>query len=102
MLKMMLKKKELIEAKNTADSMIYQSESTLQEVKDKIKPEDKENIEKAIEELKTVKDSENLDEIKAKTEALTKAFYAVSEEIYKNANSEAGQSDAQKRRCCRC
>lgn len=90
------KKKDLIEAKNTADSMIYQSESTLEEVKDKIKPEDKENIEKAIEELKSVKDSENLDEIKAKTEALTKAFYAVSEEIYKNANPEAGQSDAQK------
>ncbi|WP_455257787.1 molecular chaperone DnaK [Peptoniphilus asaccharolyticus] len=90
------KKKDLIEARNTADSMIYQSESTLEEVKDKIKPEDKENIEKAIEELKSVKDSENLDEIKAKTEELTKAFYAVSEEIYKNANPEAGQSDTQK------
>lgn len=44
--------------------MIYQSESTL-EVKDKIKPEDKENIEKAIGKLKSVKDSENLDEIKS-------------------------------------
>lgn len=91
------KKKELIEAKNTADSMIYQSESTLEEVKEKIKPEDKENIEKAIAELKEVKDTDNLDEIKAKTENFTKAFYAVSEEIYKNANptdqTQAGGDD---------
>ena len=87
------KKKELIEARNNADSMIYQSEATLEEVKDKIKDADKEKITKAIEELKAVKDSDNLDEIKAKTEELTKAFYAVSEEIYKNANPNQGQGD---------
>ncbi|CDZ75127.1 Chaperone protein DnaK [Peptoniphilus sp. ING2-D1G] len=89
------KKKELIEARNNADSMIYQSESTLEEVKDKIKSEDKEKIEKAIEALKEVKDSENVDEIKTKTEELTKAFYAISEELYKNAEAQ-GQAQDQK------
>ncbi|MGO1579922.1 MAG: molecular chaperone DnaK [Peptoniphilaceae bacterium] len=82
------KKKELIEAKNNADSIIYQSESTMDELKDKIKAEDKEKIEKALEELKAVKDSDNLEEIKSKTEELTKAFYAVSEEMYKQAQPQ--------------
>ncbi|WP_138159292.1 molecular chaperone DnaK [Peptoniphilus catoniae] len=85
------KKKDLIESRNNADSMIYQSESTLEEVKDKIKAEDKEKIQKAIEDLKAVKDSDNVDEIKAKTEELTKAFYAVSEELYKHTQEQAGQ-----------
>ena len=87
------KKKELIEARNNADSMIYQSESTLEEVEGKIKDEDKEKIEKAIEELKSVKDSDNLDEIKEKTENLTQAFYAISEELYKNANPDGEQAN---------
>ncbi|MGO3752343.1 MAG: molecular chaperone DnaK [Peptoniphilaceae bacterium] len=86
------KKKELIEAKNNADSIIYQSESTMDELKDKIKAEDKEKIEKALEELKAVKDSDNLEEIKSKTEELTKAFYAVSEEMYKQAQPQGGES----------
>ena len=87
------KKKELIEARNNADSMIYQSEATLKDVEGKIKDEDKEKIEKAIEELKSVKDSDNLDEIKEKTENLTKAFYAISEELYKNANPNGEQAN---------
>ncbi|SHH26776.1 molecular chaperone DnaK [Anaerosphaera aminiphila DSM 21120] len=87
------KKKGLIEAKNNADAMIYQAESTLEEAKDKIKPEDKEKIEKALEELKAVKDSENVDEIKAKTEELTQAFYAISEEMYKQTQSDSGQAN---------
>lgn len=87
-------KKDLIEAKNNADAIIYQSESTLSDVKDKIKSEDKDKIEKAIEELKAVKDSENVDEIKAKTEELTQAFYAISEEIYKQTEG-ADQTGAQ-------
>ena len=87
------KKKDLIEARNNADSMIYQSEATLKDVEGKIKDEDKEKIEKAIEELKSVKDSDNLDEIKEKTENLTKTFYAISEELYKNANPNGEQAN---------
>ena len=89
------KKKELIEARNNADSIIYQSQSTLEEVKDKISSTDKENIEKAIENLKAVKDTDNVEDIKAKTEELTKAFYAVSEQIYKQTQGNPEQAQAQ-------
>ena len=84
------KKKDLIEAKNNADSMIYQSEQTLKDVADKISADDKANIEKAIEELKAVKDGEDLEGIKAKTESLTQAFYKISEELYKAQAQQAG------------
>lgn len=85
------KKKDLIEAKNNADSMIYQSENTLKDVEGKISDADKTKIEEAIKGLKDVKDGEDLEAIKSKTEELTQAFYAISEEIYKQ---QAGQGQA--------
>ncbi len=90
------KKKDLIEAKNNADSMIYQSENTLKDVEGKISDADKTKIEDAIKGLKDVKDGEDLEAIKSKTEELTQAFYAISEEIYKQqgAQAEAGATDA--------
>ncbi len=84
------KKKDLIEAKNNADSLIYQSEQTLKDVEGKISADDKASIEKAVEELKAVKDGEDLEEIKANTENLTQAFYKISEELYK-AQAQAQQ-----------
>ena len=86
-------KKDLSEAKNNADAMIYQSENTLQELGDKVEASDKENIEKAIGELKEVKDGDDLAKIKEKTEALTHAFYSVSEKIYKQQGPQAGQAE---------
>lgn len=90
------KKKDLIEAKNNADSMIYQSENTLKDVEGKISDVDKTKIEDAIKGLKDVKDGEDLEAIKSKTEELTQAFYAISEEIYKQqgAQGQAGATDA--------
>ncbi|NMW84311.1 molecular chaperone DnaK [Peptoniphilus sp. AGMB00490] len=90
------KKKELIEAKNNADSIIYQSENTLKDVEGKISDADKTKIEDAIKSLKDVKDGEDLEAIKSKTEELTQAFYAISEEIYKQqgAQGQAGSSEA--------
>ena len=90
------KKKDLIEAKNNADSMIYQSENTLKDVEGKISDADKTKIEDAIKALKDVKDGEDLEAIKSKTEELTQAFYAISEEIYKQqgAQGQAGTTDA--------
>lgn len=85
------KKKDLIEARNNADSMIYQSENTLKDVEGKISDADKTKIEEAIKGLKDVKDGEDLEAIKSKTEELTRAFYAISEEIYKQ---QAGQGQA--------
>ena len=90
------KKKDLIEARNNADSMIYQSENTLKDVEGKISDADKTKIEEAIKGLKDVKDGEDLEAIKSKTEELTQAFYAISEEIYKQQEGQAdgGQQEA--------
>ena len=90
------KKKDLIEAKNNADSIIYQSENTLKDVEGKISDADKTKIEDAIKGLKDVKDGEDLEAIKSKTEELTQAFYAISEEIYKQQGAQggAGTTDA--------
>ena len=83
------KKKESIEIKNNADSVIYASENALKDVDGKISDEDKKKVEDAIEDLKSVKDTDDIDAIKAKTEALQTAFQSVSEELYKQAQAQA-------------
>ena len=88
------KKKEAIEIKNNADSVIYASESALKDVDGKISADDKKKVEDAIEDLKSVKDTDDLDAIKSKTEALQNAFQSVSEELYKQAQAQAGGAEA--------
>lgn len=85
------KKKEAIEVKNNADSVIYASENALKDVDGKISDEDKKKVEDAIEDLKSVKDTDDIDAIKAKTEALQTAFQSVSEELYKQAQAQANE-----------
>ncbi|MDY6044551.1 MAG: molecular chaperone DnaK [Peptoniphilus sp.] len=93
------KKKESIEIKNNADSVIYASENALKDVDGKISEDDKKKVEDAIEDLKSVKDTDDLEAIKSKTEALQTAFQSVSEELYKqaqaqgNADQSAGNAD---------
>ncbi|MCD1146851.1 molecular chaperone DnaK [Peptoniphilus sp. KCTC 25270] len=84
------KRKELIEAKNNADSVIYASESAVKELEGKISEEDKKKIEDAIAALNDVKDTDDLEAIKAKTEELQNAFHSISEELYKQQGAEAG------------
>lgn len=76
------KKKETIEAKNNADSIIYQTEKTLKDLGDKVDPADKSNIESELNNLKEVVKTEDPEAIKAATEKLNQAFYAVSQKIY--------------------
>jgi len=76
------KQKDAVDTKNKADSMVFQSEKTLEEVGDKVSDADKEPVKTAIEELKTAISGGNTDDIKSKTEALEKAFYALSEKLY--------------------
>ena len=85
------KKKEAIEIKNNADSVIYASENALKDVDGKISDEDKKKVQHAIEDLKSVKDTDDIDAIKAKTEALQTAFQSVSEELYKQAQAQANE-----------
>ncbi len=76
------KQKEAVEVKNRADSLVYQSEKTLEELGDKITDADKEPVKAAIEKLKATMNSGDTEAIKADTEALEKSFYAISEKIY--------------------
>ncbi|MBR2293059.1 MAG: molecular chaperone DnaK [Clostridia bacterium] len=76
------KQKEAVEVKNRADSMVFQAEKTMGEVGDKVPEADKEAVKNAIETLKTTIAGGNTDAIKADTEALEKAFYALSEKLY--------------------
>ena len=84
------KKKDEIEVKNNAESLVYNSEKTLTELGDKISGEEKAKIETEIEATKKALESNNTEQIKEATEKLTKVFYEMSEQLYKNANPNAG------------
>ena len=71
--------------------MIFQSEKTLGEIGDKVSEDDKAPVREAIEKLKTTVQSGDTEAIKADTEALEKAFYAVSEKLYQQAGGAQGQ-----------
>ncbi len=90
------KMKEKVDTKNNADALLFQSEKVLKDAGDAVDAADKEAIEKAQADLRAVIDSDNTEEIKAKSEALTNAIYKVSEKMYAQAaaQQQAGQ-DAQ-------
>ena len=83
------KRRELIDLKNQADNFVYQTEKTLKENGDKIDSSSKEAIEKAVEELKAVKDGEDAEAIKAKIEALQQASHKLAEAMYRESQSSA-------------
>ncbi len=80
------KRKEQVDAKNNGEALCFQCEKALTEFGDKVSAEDKAPIETAINELKEALKGENYDDIKAKTEALQNAFYALSSKVYQQAN----------------
>lgn len=81
------KRKEKIEVHNNADQVVYQTEKTLNELGDKVSAEDKAKIEAKLEEVKKIKDGEDLEAIKKAMDELTQEFYAVSSKIYADANA---------------
>ena len=76
------KAKEAVDTKNHADTLIFQSEKTLNEIGDKLPESDKEEVKAAVEKLKETVKGGDTAAIKADTEALEKAFYALSEKLY--------------------
>ena len=80
------KKKKEAEARNNADSVIYNSEKTLRELGDKISAEEKSKIEEEISNPKKALEGNDVDAINAATEKLTTAFYSVSEKLYQQAS----------------
>ncbi|MDD5947368.1 MAG: molecular chaperone DnaK [Oscillospiraceae bacterium] len=80
------KRKEQVDIKNNGEALCFQCEKALTEFGDKVSAEDKAPIETAVNELKEALKTDNYDDIKAKTEALQNAFYALSSKVYQQAN----------------
>ena len=88
------KKREMVDTRNQADSLINETEKNLKEHGDKVSEADKKKIEDDLEELKKVKDNEDLDVIKSKTEGLVQSSLKLGEAIYKkNPQGETPQPD---------
>jgi molecular chaperone DnaK len=86
------KLREKQDAKNEADSLIYQTEKSLKDLGDKVSAEDKTTCENAINELKAVIDGDDVDAIKSKTESLKQSSYKLAEQLYKQQSVDAGQN----------
>src|ERR671930_1163564 len=80
--------RELAEARNVAENAAYQAERQLGELGDQVDSSAKQEIEKAIADVKGVLSSDDVNEIKAKTDALQTAFHRVSEQIYQAAAAQ--------------
>lgn len=87
------KKKDLIDAGNMAETLIYTSEKTIREAGDKINKELKTQIEDRIKELNQVKNSDNIEEIKAKTKELSQIIQQAGAEMYKKSQDKKKPDD---------
>ncbi len=94
-------KREMVEVRNTADSLVHTAEKNLEDYGDKVSEDDKQAIETAIQELKDALEGDDVETIKTKTEALTEASMKLGEAMYKASQAEdaaaeaAGDQDAQ-------
>ncbi len=84
------KRRELINARNQADSLAYQTEKTLKELGDKVPAKDQANIETQIKDLRKAAEGEDVNKIKQQTEALQNAFHAISQQLYAQQGPQAG------------
>ena len=87
--------KEAVETRNQADQMVYQAEKTISELGDKVPESELTGVKAAIEKLKETLKGDDTTAIKADTEALTQAFYAVSEKLYQQNPQGAPDMGAQ-------
>ncbi len=90
------KRKEEVETRNNADSLVYNTEKTLKELGDKVDSADQARIQAEVDELKKAMESDNIDSIKAATEKLTEVSYEVFGKVYQQtgeAGGDPGQQD---------
>ena len=85
-------KREEVEARNQADSLIYETEKNLNEFGDKVDAATKSNVENAVEELKKALENQNTEDIKAKTESLMQVWHQASAELYKQTAEADGDT----------
>jgi len=87
------KRRELVDAKNMADSLIYSTEKSTKEAGDKLDASSKAGIDQAIENLKKAMETDNVDEIKRLTDELTQASHKLAEAMYAQASQQQAQQD---------
>jgi len=87
-------KKEHIETKNRAEQSVYSTKKSLSEHKDKLSADQVANVETAIKECEEALSGTNVDELKAKADALEQAAMKIGEAVYKNSGSSSSQSSS--------
>lgn len=87
-------KRESVDAKNEADSLVYATEKSLKDLGDKVSDADKQNIEDSIAALKKALEGDDTADIKAKTESLKQASYKIAEEVYKQQAAQGAAASA--------
>ena len=87
------KEKEKAEVRNEADNMIYTTEKNIKDLGDKVNAEDKSKAEEAIADLRRSLEGGDIEDIKAKTEALKQISYKIAEEVYKQSGAQAGGAE---------
>ena len=98
------KKKEMVEAKNQADTLIYTAEKTLSDAGDKVSDEDKKPVTEAVAALKEKKDTEDVEELKKLTEDLNNKLMKIGEKMYQDQGTaepkegEAKSEDAEEKK----
>ena len=88
------KKRELVEAKNSADALIYSTEKSIKDLGDKVDGETKTKVEDAVAALRKAMEGEDTQEIKRLSEELTNASHKLAEAMYQQASTEPGQENA--------
>ena len=83
------KKKEEVEVRNNADSLVYNTEKTLKELEGKISDDEKAKVEAELANVKKALEGTDTEAIKAATEKLTQVFYEISQKLYAEANKQA-------------
>ena len=88
-------KRELVEARNSADALIYSTEKSISELGDKVDSETKTNVEASIAELRKAMEGEDAAEIKRISDELTKASHKLAEAMYQQASQSEQQAGAE-------
>ena len=84
------KRKEEVEVKNQAEGILFETEKQMNELGDKVTADEKSKVDAAREDLKKAVEANDVEDIKAKSEALTQAFYPISSRIYQEAQAQTG------------
>jgi molecular chaperone DnaK len=89
------KKRDLIEVKNLAENMIYTGEKTMRDLGEKVPADLKQEATQKMDELKKVKDGDNMEEIKSKTQDLSQSLQKIGAQMYQQQGPQAGQQPGQ-------